>query len=695
MRQKTVCQALGQGHSPFFSFSFYSGYPHLRFYGPLFAFLSGFLGFVLSGNLVLASKLLLFLLHLGSGAVMFWYLARRAGFLGAALGTIVYLVMPWRVLFVAIGANYPLAALYLALPFIFYAFERTLAEPKPQNGILLGFGMALAVLTHVYYAVLTTTLLVIVLLWNLGSSLLGREHKDTGRVLAGLGIGGLVTVGASAFFLLPFLAEYRSHVFPQLRYWLPPPSLAALLVPWARQSGYAGAYLGLSNVILVLGAAVLVVINQGLGRGDERGKGALRRRSQAAVPLILCLALVLVLAFFAPKWGEFGNALTAGLPPVRLLVFSVFLGAVLVGSGFAWLEERLSRTWKHIVFAGLALVVGADCLHHLVKVRYGSGEEFMAVRQQVYSLVRQQNPTKVLDVNIPGDRIDDARRVTVMPAIGYLFGNLPSPLGPPYHQFAPRSMLYVYPFVNLLASDLGDSLARELGPRSLKAIALVGLSHIITLPTPAGTSEEGLDLFMLKRGIAWDDRFLVEDAEPPLVFGTTGAGLLLASNRTLPMRREKPVLSRGLVIADDWSEFLDAVNIDLEHNVMEFIPVTEEQAADAVPGPVSVLVRDWKVEEPGVRLKVRAENDCFVRLALSYYSELRMLVDGRPMEFGETKDHFIWFRLPAGEHELAVSAPLGVFRQVALGLSAVSLLACFGFLLLPGARRHRSRPAAS
>src|SRR5512143_3728283 len=40
-RMKMVYEALREGHSPFWSFMFYSGYPALRFYSPLFYFTGG------------------------------------------------------------------------------------------------------------------------------------------------------------------------------------------------------------------------------------------------------------------------------------------------------------------------------------------------------------------------------------------------------------------------------------------------------------------------------------------------------------------------------------------------------------------------------------------------------------------------------------------------------------------------------
>lgn len=102
-RQSVVCHALKEGFSPFYTFMFYCGFPVLRFYSPLLYLLAGSLTLLTSGNLLLALRILLVLLHLASALTMYQFLRAReknldggavkAG-LGSALGTIVYLVVP-------------------------------------------------------------------------------------------------------------------------------------------------------------------------------------------------------------------------------------------------------------------------------------------------------------------------------------------------------------------------------------------------------------------------------------------------------------------------------------------------------------------------------------------------------------------------------------------------------------------------
>src|SRR5512138_1087547 len=58
-RLKMVYEALRDGHSPFWSFMLYSGYPEFRFYSPLFYFAGGALALATRGDLLLALRILL------------------------------------------------------------------------------------------------------------------------------------------------------------------------------------------------------------------------------------------------------------------------------------------------------------------------------------------------------------------------------------------------------------------------------------------------------------------------------------------------------------------------------------------------------------------------------------------------------------------------------------------------------------
>jgi len=258
-RQSVVCHALKEGFSPFYTFMFYCGFPVLRFYSPLLYLLAGSLTLLTSGNLLLALRILLVLLHLASALTMYQFLRAReknldggavkAG-LGSALGTIVYLVVPWRTLYLSGCANYPQALVYLLLPLAFLALEGTMdernsgASDQIRQALLLGLWVGLLFLAHLVYAIFALGFLAI---W--WSARTPRQARGGRRLL---GIAALAGIGVSTFFLVPFVAEQASHRFPIASANLSVPDWMVLLGFRSRRGGYSGNYLGLSVVLLLL-----------------------------------------------------------------------------------------------------------------------------------------------------------------------------------------------------------------------------------------------------------------------------------------------------------------------------------------------------------------------------------------------------------------------------------------------------------
>ena len=685
VRQQVVSRSLSAGESPFWSFIFYGGYPHLRFYGPLLALLGGLLALAV-GNQLLAVKTLLFLLHLGSAAVMLLYLRRRTGRdVAAAAGTLVYLLVPWRVLFISIGGNYPVALVYLLLPACFFAFDALAESGERRHALLLGLAAGLLVLAHALYAAFTVALLALAL-----AGWLARGRKaapPAGRVLAGVGIAAGGGLALSAFFLVPFLVGLGTHAYPQPDIRLSPPGIGTLLWPSARHGGYAGAYLGLSIVLLVAAALGYLLADRG-------------HRRRAAFPAV-GLTLGLAFSLLVPHLGGIGRFLVGGLPPVRFLVFWVFFAAVLVALGGARFEERFLRTSGRSLagFLLLAGVLAADCLPALLRISYPTIESFLGVRRHIYQLLRADRPVRVFDVSLPEDRIDELRRTVRYPALGYLFGGFAGPFGPPYHQFAPPSMLYVYPWTNLVAADLGDTTRATLTPTSRKALALMGISHLITLPALM-TGDDDAAYLLTKADMDWDDRFMVPGPEPPLVFGPTRAGLVLASNTVRSVPAAPVTQANTMVIAADWRALLDFVDVDSSLRYLSFIPVpgreptrtlTDESEASGVLGQPDITVHETTVTDSRVGIRLESRTECFIRLAVSYYPELSVRLNGRETEFHETADHFIWLHLPPGSHELTINAPLGLLRTILIALGLATLLAGATMLGLTAARRRRPK----
>jgi hypothetical protein len=671
-RQKIVYDALKQGFSPFYSFMFYSGYPHLRFYSPLFYFLGGSLTFLAGGDILLALKILLLMLHLFSAAAIYWYLKRRTGDTwSAALGALVYVLIPWRVRHIANLANYPQAPIYVLLPLMLLALDQLVEKPTRRIALILGFLATLAILSHVVYALFALAFLPAVFLLGHDRSAFNRSSRKS------LLLAALMALLLSAFFLVPFLAEYGNHVYPKLVTAVPPPDPLVALGLRSRLGGFVGGYLGLSIVALLLLALVTLFFAPVRGR-------------KSPVPMVVGLAGSLILAFVVPLLGRHGFFLNAGLLPERFLLFFVFFAAALVASAHSLLQSRLARrqTELAVAFCLLAGIVSLDCLRTHVGVKFAKKEDILAGYGQVYDWIGAESHSKVLDVCLPLDAIDDPARVCTYPAMGFIYGGLPTPLGIHYHQFAPRSMAYVYPWINAVAADLADPATPGLSPQSLRALALLGVSHVIMIPRLHG-AEPGQPL--IKPGLDWDTRLMQEPDPLRLVYGATGSHLVLASNRLQPFPAEQLVLDRSFYVSDDWRPVLDSLRIDQPCHRVNFIPVTASPCPDSLPDLPKIEVFYEQIRNQSVSLELGTSSDCFLRLSLSYYPELRVRLDGHAVEFHETKDHFIYLNCPAGGHRIEVRAPLTPLRRAMLAVSALALLFFLAGMVLP--QKVSTKPA--
>jgi len=430
---------------------------------------------------------------------------------------------------------------------------------------------------------------------------------------------------------------------------------------------------------------LLAVLTVGLG---------VRRRYPLS--LTLCLGISLSYVLVPPLLGGFGSSLVLNLPSERFLLFFLFFASVLIGAAWPiWKARvRILRRSSLLAFVALVLFVVLDCMQGNLLRYYHPKQRFLSARPKIYAAIAAGEHGKLLDLSALGTNVDDYMRTEAYPAMGYMFGDLPTPLGPVYRQFAPRSMLYCYPWISAVAADLGDATTPVVAARTRKALAMMGVSHVLMYPKslqrlpPGDTSYPRL---LMKDGLRWDDRFVVPGERPYLVFGATGFGMVLASNRIRPVSAEGVVQQQTMRIAGDWQVMLDSVSVDDSLNELSCIPVTSCDRPDSFPGHPRLEVAATSIRNQKVTVRLTASRDCFLRLAVSYYPELRVTVDGNVVEFRETKDHFIYLRCPEGKHTVRVTAPLTSIRRWSLAFSGfVAILVAVG-LILP--ERRRRQPA--
>lgn len=640
VRQKIIYQSLKENFSPFFTFYFYSGYPILQFYSPLFFFITGLFSLLTFGNLIFSLKMAVFILHILSALAIFYYLKKETNNLFLTLlGSLAYLAVPWRILYIASFGNYPLSLIYLLLPLIFLYLDKSFLETNIKNFFILGFFISLIFLSHIFYAVYS--LIFIILYFFL------KRYKFSFKLIFTF----LIFFSTSLFFLLPFLLEYRKYLYPQPQLNLPPPNLLVLFGLKQEIGGYTGTYFGISIFIL----SILGIIGLGISHWKS----------------ILWL-ISLLLTFLLPFLERYTGFLSAGLPPQRFLVYLIFFSAILIPNGFEYLYSKLKLSEK-ILFYFLSILILLDCLPSTIKLRYAEKENFLAVREEIYELLSYKKVFKVLDIDIPDEKIDNFRRLCRYPACNFLYGNLPSPLGPPYHQFAPKNMLYTYPFVNYLSKELTDTLSRYLSNDFLKISTLLGITQIITLPTLLGSGEEETYV-LLKSGIEWDDQFLVGGAQPPLVYGETKLPIILISNVKKPMKREKIIKKGTFFIASDWQDFLKSLTIDYEKGEINFIPILEEDAYESLPFKGEIKIYDYSLKHNEIQIEYELTNPNFLRLPISYYPYLKIYLNNQEIPFYETKDHFIYLKSKEGKYILRVKFNLPPLRKYTLIFSLISFI---------------------
>ncbi|MCX7836932.1 MAG: hypothetical protein N2323_03110, partial [candidate division WOR-3 bacterium] len=202
---------------------------------------------------------------------------------------------------------------------------------------------------------------------------------------------------------------------------------------------------------------------------------------------------------------------------------------------------------------------------------------------------------------------------------------------------------------------------------------LLGITHIITLPTLLGAGEEETYV-LLKTGIEWDDRFLVSGAKPPLVYGETKLPIILASNVKKPRKKEGFIKEGTFFIASDWQDFLKEITIDYEKGKINFIPVLENDSYESLPFEAELKVYDYFLKHNEVQIEYELNNLSFLRLPISYYPYLKVYLDDKEIPFYETKDHFIYLKSAKGRHILKVVFTLPPLRKYTLIFSLISFI---------------------
>ncbi len=328
-------------------------YPIFQYYANFPYTVTGALG-VIGVNPYLAWKLAMLAALTTGGAFVYlsaYRLTRRVP--AAMAGGVVFVVAPYVFTDLnARGAFAELVALNL-LPVAFYATHRCFASPRLRYVLACAVAWTCVGMSHNI-----TYLYGVVFLGLLFASMLGRRRRSLGRLARLASAGGLHAMLMSWYVVpqlssLPLIEMYGQSFSPYEAAWLG--SLDVLLASGPRSP--AGSTT--PNLGLQVGWAVLA--GAGLATLGLLYPGRSRRRIK---PITLRLLVLFAAAFFAAWspvdfWKHLPKTFWFIQFPYRMLVFTTFIGSLLVTCGITLCFGRKFRAMPALVSVALAASASA------------------------------------------------------------------------------------------------------------------------------------------------------------------------------------------------------------------------------------------------------------------------------------------------------------------------------------------------
>ncbi|HCR16049.1 MAG TPA: hypothetical protein DIU35_01080 [Candidatus Latescibacteria bacterium] len=693
-----AARSIASGELPIWTNYFCLGTPILQFYGFLFHYLVGVFNLVL-GDPFLAIKAVLGVAHVVSGLTAYIFVrqltaSRASGFIAG----IAYVLCFWHTQQVLILGRLPLSVFYALLPLPFYFFER-IREVRGVTPATLGaFSLGALVLTHPGYGFWATVFIGLYMAVRLVAS-----RKDGCEISIPLSVvllaGG---VSLSAFQVLPMYLE-RGETGLHSGFYMsdfPSPTLKHLLL-WSNYrfripntlDHWYGGYLGISVVFLGIW-------------GISRAWKAIRwSEGRHGVAVVTCFLFSLVLVFcyrFLPV------GVVQAMAANRYLAFVVFFISALAGIGSAALMKQ--KSWPStrvfvLLLTAILLDLGPTTFQH--PYRPGKIEasidrnqmERMARDPNAWALSKplplqhhpvyrelRSNAAEIPVGQLPTERVfHSTNRIYYHFIIPWLAVNLGAPT--PLDTFT-QYPLVIPAFVRRFQDMFHLEMQKLTGPDDLagveafdtleKAAYLMNTRHLLF-----SRSEED--------GIA-HHRF--GNAGPlvvaPEVSGMTYPVKELDRSRARAATRNEAQArrDRGKAI-DDFKDLIERMELDIARGTAGKILLAE-------PGPEEDLgthpvaeVLEHKLWNQRVEMAVNTTEECYARLAYSYYPHIMVTINGEEATALKTAGNFICLKLTAGLNRIVIEPKLSSLRA---NLFAIDLmLFAIGLAAIGYERLRRSR----
>lgn len=596
-----VQRGLDAGALPVWTNYQYAGAPLLWFTGPLTYVVGGVIAFVVR-DAVLATKILLFTLHMLSGWA-FFALLRRLGIravpamLAAAgfAGSFAHLH-----LFLFRGVV-PQAFTILFLVLLFHSADGLLRDKGARwaNGLVFSLATAGMIVNHQPHALFAALYLVLFGGLALVSGFWNRQGIP---VLVAAGVLGAIT---AVIAVVPILAESDwVMIEPEttlFRLHLPTISRLLNLVLWRDTRTTWGidywAYLGFG--LIVFGAAGVT----GMVRGRLRaGPGGI------ALPAAVCLALCLVLYN----------------PVVRDIMFVLFFLGLLAALGFDWLLDRPVLAGRRLLAATLLVIV--DLASTSVQPVARTDKGFMIEAGRLLERVAPNQ--RILQIGIAGygaleaDIGPDAGPLSYYATVQRTAGN--------HNMAATRMHNYLAVAAKQAATEL-QSLG-ALSPETRMLLGLFDVGRIICntalangCPASASGTENdavlGLFIPVAAMPAVFSQRLVLMAAKP-------GLDKPMLWPEDFHSAQDAPRI--GAVAAELW-RFAATEDIDGATRTAAVIAVNDDAVATGVlpaSGPWHAVILDYGVGLTSVTLQVEADAPGFVQLSHPWFPSTRVTVNG-------------------------------------------------------------------
>ncbi|MFT5374450.1 MAG: hypothetical protein ACI906_001269 [Candidatus Latescibacterota bacterium] len=665
-------RSFAMGEWPIWTNSFAGGSPYLQFYGFLFFYCVGLVDQII-GDIHTSLKVVMGSAHVLSGLALYG-LARlqRLERPAALLAALAYVLCVWHVQQVLFMGRFPLALFYALLPLPFLFFERSRLRYRQLPSILCG-GLSLAGLafTHPGYAYWATFFYGIYAAVRSGVWK-GRRHLQWALNALAIAVLGLIL---GAYLTLPM---YLEREFTGL--WdgislasVPDPGWQHLLVwsnfrirllalPTAELYHWYGGYMGLSLVAL----AFLAIAGWAKLR-------LVRARACAFIPvlLLLLLSLVLVMAY-RNSWVQALPMVTA-LSAGRYLLFVTFFLALAAGWGGQYFCA-VKRSRYGVILLILAVDLGTTTFQH----PYLPRSEIPVVYPK--ELTDEIAGTVHADGRLPAYRIFATTAKTPhFVTVSWLFAQTSIPTFQSLYTEAPRAQEWmVQPwarFVNEIIDSSCD--ANELKKHRDYSLLFDGarmqnVRHVIGI-CDGETPDKGRALLF-----GWPNNTPVLASSSIAPFPAKELELLKSSGELADMVAEyfperEGEAEMATVFPALWT--IRATGVHPTQNSCETIYLRDPNAvAQTLDGEPQATVSVHEVWNERVRLQLRVNAACFVRLAYAYYPFIEVNVDGRMVEAWQTAGGSIAIKLEAGEHVIELIPRLSSWRRGLLLLDGILLL---------------------